>query len=75
MEIILESMMEYPSIYGKAINEIRQEAEERGIERGMEIVIMNIHRKMGFSAEQIADLNDYSVEYVQSVINKQEQNP
>ena len=27
MEIILESMMEYPSIYGKAINEIRQEAE------------------------------------------------
>ena len=65
-------MMEYPSIYGKAINEIRQESEEKGIEKGMEIIIMNVRRKMGLSTAQIADLHDLSVEYVQSVINKYE---
>jgi DNA-binding transcriptional regulator YiaG len=76
MEETKESMMEYPSIYGKAINEIRQESEEKGIEKGiekgMEIIIMNVRRKMGLSPAQIADLHDLSVEYVQSVIDKYE---
>jgi predicted transposase/invertase (TIGR01784 family) len=78
MEETKESMMAYPSIYGKAINEIRQESEEKGIEKGMEkgiekgieITIMNIRRKMGFSAEQIAKMTDLTVTYVQSVIDK-----
>jgi predicted transposase/invertase (TIGR01784 family) len=70
MEETKESMMEYPSIYGKAINEIRQESEEKGIEKGMEITIMNIRRKMGFSVEQIATMTDLNLDYVQSVIDK-----
>jgi predicted transposase YdaD len=77
MEETKESLMEYPSIYGKAINDIRQESEEKGEiigeNKGKEIIIMNIRRKMGFSAEQIASMTDLTTEQVQSVINKHEQ--
>lgn len=58
----------------EAIDEIRHEAAEKGIEKGREeereILIMAIRNKMGFSDEQIANMTNFSVEYIQSVINK-----
>lgn len=67
-----EFLVEYSNVLGieKAIDEIREEGIEEGIEKGREEFIMNIHDKMGFSAEQIANMTDFSVEYIQSVINK-----
>lgn len=58
----------------EAIDEIRHEAAEKGIEKGREeereILIMTIRNTMGFSDEQIANMTNFSVEYIQSVINK-----
>ena len=62
----------------EAIDEIRHEDAEKGIEKGIEkgreeereILIMAIRNKMGFSDEQIANMTNFSVEYIQSVINK-----
>ncbi len=62
MEETKESLLAYSSIYGKALDEIRQ------IER--ETTIMTIRRKMEFSAEQIANMTSFSIEYIQSVIDK-----
>ena len=70
MEETKESLLEYSSIYGKAINEIKEEA----LQEGQEITIMAIRRKMGFSAEQIANMTDFTIEFVQSVITKFEKN-
>jgi predicted transposase YdaD len=69
MEETKESLLEYSVIYGKAINEIKEEA----LQEGQEITIMNIRRKMGFSVEQIANMTDFTIEFVQSVIDKFEQ--
>lgn len=55
-----------------ALTDIRKEEREKGIEKGREELIMNIHDKMGFSAEQIASMTDFSVDYIQSVIDKYE---
>jgi predicted transposase YdaD len=77
MEETKESLLEYPSIYGKAINEIkedvRRETRQEAIQEGQEMTIMNIRRKMGFSVEQIANMTDFTIEFVQSVIDKFEQ--
>ncbi len=76
MEANKEFLETYSVYFGieKAIDEIREEAAEKGMEKGRvqerEELILNIHDKMGFSAEQIANLTDFSVEYIQSVINK-----
>jgi hypothetical protein len=63
---------------GTAIKEIREEAREQGLEqgleqgevRGQEKTIMNIRRNKGYSAELIADITGFHVQYVQSVIDK-----
>jgi hypothetical protein len=73
MEETKESLLEYPSIYGKAINEIKEETRQEALQEGQEITIMNIRRKMGFSVEQIANMTDFTIEFVQSVIDKFEQ--
>ena len=77
MEETKESLLEYSSIYGKAINEIkeevRQETRQVVIQEEREKIILNIRRKMGFSAEQIANMTDFTIEFVQSVIDKHEQ--
>ncbi len=74
MEETKESLLEYSSIYGKAINEIkeevRQETRQVVIQEEREKTILNIRRKMGFSAEQIANMTDFTIEFVQSVIDK-----
>jgi hypothetical protein len=59
-------LINYPTLFGNAVTEIREE----GREEGREIMIMKFRRKMGLSAEQIANSTDFSVEYVQSVIDK-----
>jgi predicted transposase YdaD len=73
MEETKESLLEYTSIYGKAINEIKEETRQEALQEGQEITIMNIRRKMGFSVEQIANMTDFTIEFVQSVIDKFEQ--
>jgi predicted transposase YdaD len=69
MEEIKESLSAYSVIYGKSINEIKEET----IEEEREKTITNIRRKMGFSLEQIANMTDFRIEFVQSVIDKFEQ--
>jgi hypothetical protein len=69
MEETKESLLEYPSIYGKAINEIKEETRQIALQE----TIMNIRRKMGFSVEQIANMTDFTIEFVQSIIDKFEQ--
>ena len=59
-------LLNYPTLFGKAVSEIQEEA----LEKGREQTIMNIRQKMGFSAEQIANMTDFTVQYVQSVIDK-----
>lgn len=54
----------------EAIDEIRHEGIEKGREEEREILIMTIRNTMGFSDEQIANMTNFSVEYIQSVINK-----
>ena len=56
--------------FGKAIKEERDEALEQGIEQGIEKIIMDIHNKMGFNAEQIANLTGYDVVHIQTVLDK-----
>jgi hypothetical protein len=73
MEETKESLLEYPSIYGKAINEIKEETREAVLQEEREKTIMNIRRTMGFSVEQIANMTDFTIEFVQSVIDKFEQ--
>jgi hypothetical protein len=69
MEETKESLLEYSVIYGKAINEIKEETRQEDREK----TIMSIRRKMGFSSEQIANMTDFAIEFVQSVIHKFEQ--
>jgi predicted transposase YdaD len=73
MEETKESLLEYPSIYGKAINEIKEEVRQETRQETLQETIMNIRRKMGFSVEQIANMTDFTIEFVQSVIDKFEQ--
>ncbi len=70
MEADKEFLETYSNILGikKAIKEFREE----GREEGREELIMNIHNKMGFSAKQIANMTNFSVEYIQGVIEKHE---
>ena len=65
-------MLNYPTLFGKAVSEIQEESLEQRLEQGLEKTIMNIRRKMGFSAEQIANITDFTIQYVQSVIYKYE---
>ncbi len=78
MEETKESLLAYSSIYGKALDEIRKEERQEGRQEGRQeerdSLIMDIRRKMGFSAEQIANITSFSVEYIQSVIDKFEKN-
>ena len=74
MEETKESLLEYSSIYGKAINEIKEETRQIALQEEREKTIINIRRKMGFSAEQIANMTDFTIEFVQSVIAKFEKN-
>jgi predicted transposase YdaD len=63
---------------GRAVVEIQEEAREQGEARGeargreqeRELIIMNLRRGMGLSAQQIADVQHLQVQYVQSVIEK-----
>jgi hypothetical protein len=73
MEETKESLLEYPSIYGKAINEIKEDVRQETLKEEREKTIMNIRRTMGFSVEQIANMTDFTIEFVQSVIDKFEQ--
>jgi hypothetical protein len=63
-------LLNYPTLFGKAVSEIQEDALEEGLEKGREQTIMNIRRRMGFSAEQIERLTGFTVEYIQSVIDK-----
>ena len=56
----------------KLKKEGHQEGHQEGRQEGQEITILKMHHKTGWSAQQIAECTDYSVEYVQSVIDKHE---
>jgi flagellar biosynthesis/type III secretory pathway protein FliH len=74
MQADKEFLTHYPVFFGKAVAEIREEGREEGLEQGREQerehLIMNARRIMGFSAEQIAKINNLQVLYVQSIIDK-----
>jgi hypothetical protein len=63
---------------GRAFVEMQEEAREqgeakgeaRGREQERELTIMTIRRNKGYSADLIADLTNFHVQYVQSVIDK-----
>jgi DNA-binding transcriptional regulator YiaG len=59
-------LINYPTLFGNAVTEIREE----GREEERESTIMQLRQKMGLSAEQIATIKDFTVQYVQSVIDK-----
>ena len=65
------------TIFGNSFTEIlvteRTEGRTEGQEEGQEMTIMQIRRKMGFSAEQIANITEFTAEFIQSVIDKHEQ--
>ena len=60
----------HDAFFGKALKEEHDEALEQGIEQGIEKIILDIHNKMGFNAEQIASMTTYKVEYIQAVLDK-----
>ena len=66
---------------GNAIKEIQAEAHEQGLEQGLELaeqrvererekIIMNFWRGMGLTVQDIANVQGWHVQYVQSVIDK-----
>jgi predicted transposase YdaD len=63
-------LINYPTLFGNAVTEIREEGREEGREEERESTIMQLRQKMGLSAEQIATIKDFTVQYVQSVIDK-----
>ncbi len=73
MQAKKEFLLDFPVFFGEAVTEIREEGREEGRKEERvktEKIILNLHRTMGLSAIQIADMNDLSVEYVQSIIDK-----
>ncbi len=66
MQADKEFLINYPTLFGDAVAEIRQE----GREEEREIIIMNLRQEMGLSAVQIAKTIHLQVQYVQSVIDK-----
>lgn len=59
----------------EALQEGRQEGRQEARQEERERIVLNIFRKKGWSAIEIADfLEDYSIEFVQSVIDKFEKN-
>lgn len=56
----------HEAFFGKALKEEHEEGREQGIEQ----IIMDIHNKMGFNAEQIANMTTYKTEYIQAVLDK-----
>lgn len=63
----------------KGRQEGRQEGHQEGLQEGRqeerERTVLNIYRRKGWSAIEIADfLEDYSIEFVQSIIDKFEKN-
>ncbi len=81
MKVTKEDLLDYYGIFGKAVAEIQKESKTEGRtegrtegqEEGREMTIMRIRQKMGFSAEQIANITDFTVAFVQAIIDKYEQ--
>ena len=71
-----EFLLKYSNILGisNAIKEIRLEGFAIGVKvgriQGNIQLIMNIHDKLGLSAEQIADMTRFPAEYIQSLIDE-----
>ena len=51
---------------------LKKEGRQEGRQEGQEIPILKMYHKTGWSAQQIAECTDYSVEYIQSIIDKHE---
>jgi hypothetical protein len=58
--------------FGSEVIKFKEEAYEKGrfdgFLRGVDQTVMTIHRHKGYSADLIADLTGFNVQYVQSVI-------
>jgi hypothetical protein len=70
MQADKEFLTNYPIFFEKAVAEIREEGLEQGRMQEREQTIMNLSRGMGLSAQQIADVQHFHLQYVQSVIDK-----
>lgn len=72
MKVTKEDLMDYKGIFGDAVAEIREEGEQKGLEKGLTLTVINLRREMGLSIEQIANLTGSTIEFVQSIIDKVE---
>jgi hypothetical protein len=71
IQVKMEFSKEFLQLYAQpAIQEVQDEALEKGIEKGIEKMIMDIHNKMGFNAQQIANITSHEAEYIQTVLDK-----
>ena len=74
MQATKEFLTDFPAFFGKAIAEIsedvREEGREEGVEQERKRLILYWYTSMGLSAKQIAKTMVLTVEYVQSVIDK-----
>ncbi len=70
-----KAMVATESFLKRFKKEIRQEVRQEVRQEERERIVLNIFRKKGWSAIEIADfLEDYSIEFIQSVIDKFEEN-
>ena len=74
MQATKEFLTDFPAFFGAAVAEIREEEREEGREEGREAerkrLILYWYRTMGLSATQIAKTMVLTVEYIQSIIDK-----
>ena len=73
MEAERAFLKKYEVFFGKALNEERQEGLEKGLEKlraEQEKVVINLHKSMGISVQQIANIMEYDLQFVQSVLDK-----
>ena len=78
MQATKEFLTDFPAFFGAAVAEIREEAvaekreeiHEEGVEQERKRLILYWHTSIGLTATQIANTMVLSVEYVQSIIDK-----
>ncbi len=70
MQAKKEFLLDFPAFFGEAVTELREEGREEGIEKERESNILKLNKHLGLTAVQIANTLQLSVEYVQSIIDK-----
>ena len=73
MQATKEFLLDFPAFFGKAVAEIREEQRElirAERENWLPNGIVKLHQIHGASAIKIAEVFDLTVEYVQSILDK-----